>query len=203
MLGPNRPTRTAAWLRRIGSVVVVAGLTVGLLAAPPAGPPAAQATTRAERDAELEFLALTNIARARAGLGMLPMRGDIQRVARQHSGRMASQNRLHHNPNFSSQITGWQVVAENVGFGPNVERIHQALMDSPTHRANILDPRLTEAGYGVVIRNGRIWVTQNFRRPRSGASAQSPSTTTYGDVSSTSVHRSSILTSVRRGVARP
>jgi len=40
-------------------------------------------------------------------------------------------------------------VAENIARGPSAARIHGNLMDSPAHRANVLDPLLTHVGLGV------------------------------------------------------
>lgn len=161
----------------------------------------AQAATRETRELERDVVALVNIERAKQGLGALSIEKDIRKVARAHSERMADADDLHHNPDFSSQITDWKRVAENVGVGPSVTRIHEALMDSEGHRANILDDQVTEIGVGVELRNGRIWITQNFRRPSSGASESAPTTTTLGDVSSANVHADSIESVVGSGVA--
>ncbi len=169
-----------------------------LLVAVPAEPAAASASTRS---LEQDFLALVNIERAKAGLGALAERADIRTVARAHSDVMAREWRLHHNPDFSSQITGWQRVAENVGYGPGVSSIHRALMNSEGHRRNILDDRVTEAGIGVVIEDGRVWVTQNFRRPTGDVSHGTPSTTLFGDVAAGSTHAASIERVSAAGIA--
>ena len=42
---------------------------------------------------------------------------------------------------------------------------HRALMDSPGHRANILEKRFTKIGVGVYHNaNGEFWVTEMFSR---------------------------------------
>ena len=38
-------------------------------------------------------------------------------------------------------------------------------MASPHHRVNILDRSMREVGVGVVVLNGRLWVTELFRQP--------------------------------------
>jgi uncharacterized protein YkwD len=38
-------------------------------------------------------------------------------------------------------------------------------MRSPAHRANILNPAYRQVGVGIVRANGRLWITQVFRRP--------------------------------------
>lgn len=179
---------------RFTALLLTVVVTLSLL--PPSAAQAAASTADLERD----FHALVNIERAKQGLGALEMRSDIVRVARAHSEVMVREWRLHHNPHFSTQITGWQRISENVGFGPSVERIHQALMESEGHRRNILDDRVTEVGIGVRVQDGRVWVTQNFRRPVSNVSTSAPSTTRYGDVASTNVHARSIETVSLRGI---
>ncbi len=153
------------------------------------------------RELERDVIALVNVERAKQGLGALAIKSDITRVARAHSVRMADADNLHHNPDFSTQITGWSRVSENVGVGPSVQRIHDALMDSTGHRRNILDDRVTEIGVGVELRNSRVWITQNFRRPSSGVTVLPPSTTTLGDVASTNVHAGSIESVAANGIA--
>lgn len=54
-------------------------------------------------------------------------------------------------------------VAENVGMGPDVRTVFDRFMASPSHRDNILNPRLTQVGVGVVAGGGSLWVTVDFR----------------------------------------
>ena len=163
-------------------------------------PTAADAST-SPRSYEQDLLALVNVERAKAGLGALTERTDIRSVARNHSDLMARQGRLHHNPDFSTEITNWQRLSENVGVGPSVATIHRALMNSESHRRNILDSAVTELGIGVTVRNDRLWITQNFRRPQGSVSTNPPSSSVFGDVSATSVHASSIEQVARVGIA--
>lgn len=175
---------------------LLVALVVGVGTLPPAPADAADWAVDLERD----FHALVNVERAKEGLGALTLRTDIRTVARRHSQTMAGEWDLFHNPDFSSQITGWQRVAENVGFGPSVDSIHGALMNSEGHRRNILDDRVTEVGIGVLVKDGRVWVTQNFRRPSGTVSYSDPSSTRFGDVRSTSTHAGAIERMAVRGV---
>jgi uncharacterized protein YkwD len=43
-----------------------------------------------------------------------------------------------------------------------VDRLHGNLMDSPGHRANILNPDITDVAMGVVRTESGVWVTQVF-----------------------------------------
>ncbi len=129
--------------------------------------------------AEGSFAELIAQERMKAGLASYRGATDLADVARAHAERMATEGRLYHNPNLREQVQNWDVVGENVGKGVTVADIHQAFMESDTHRREILSPRLTEVGVGVVQRNGLIWVSQVFRRP-----TPAPATTTTAPPSS-------------------
>ena len=46
---------------------------------------------------------------------------------------------------------------------PSVHSAHQGLMNSPGHRANILNPSFTEIGIGIRRKgNGQYYITQMF-----------------------------------------
>src|SRR5262249_50090115 len=52
--------------------------------------------------------------------------------------------------------------AENVAKTEYVEDVHLSLMNSPGHRANMLNPGYNAAGIGVVERAGKVYVAQDF-----------------------------------------
>lgn len=119
-------------------------------------------------DAEAEMVRLIN--RDRAAQGLRPLSVDLQltRVARDWSDRMAGDSGISHRPNLASFVTsGWRRLAENVGVGPNLPRLHDAFMASPGHRANVLGD-FDRVGIGVVEHDGRLWATVNFRLGGSG-----------------------------------
>jgi hypothetical protein len=112
------------------------------------------------------FVSKANAERTSRGLRAYTVASDLSVVARRHAERMAAKHSLYHNPNLGSEVSGWQVVGENVGMGGDVQSIHQAFMDSPEHRANILARDYTEIGVGTVVdADGVLWVTQVFRLP--------------------------------------
>jgi peptidoglycan hydrolase-like protein with peptidoglycan-binding domain len=88
---------------------------------------------------------------------------------------MASKNSLYHNPNLTSDVKNWRWVGENVGYGGDSRSLHQAFMNSAPHRANILDRDFTEVGIGVVVRAGRVWVAEVFRKPARASLSSSAS----------------------------
>lgn len=158
--GPRVVVR--AWL---GVVAVL------FLHASGAGP----ASASAESD-EAGVLALVNQERAARGMGPLAPAPDLVTVARRHSARMAEANEVFHNSRLASEVDGWDLLGENVGVGPDVQKIHDALMASKVHRDVILEPRFTQIGVGVVIAGGEIWLTEVFRLPET-APRSSPAPT--------------------------
>jgi len=107
-------------------------------------------------------------------VGPLAGASDLVVVAREHAARMADEGRLYHNARLGDEVTGWQALGENVGRGRAVDQIHTAFMESPSHRANILDARFTQIGLGVVVRDGEMWVVEVFRQPAAGAPRSPP-----------------------------
>ena len=149
--------------------LALAAVLTGTLTAAPAG-----ATT-----AEDSLTARLNGARSDQGLPSLATRSDLVAVARAQATRMADSGTLYHNPNLTTDVTNWRWVGENVGYGPDVQTVHVAFMNSEDHRANILDTDYTEVGVGVVERGDRVWVAEVFRRPQTVTTASS-STNTSG-----------------------
>ena len=125
---------------------------------------------------EAQFIAKVNAARQANGQAPYSVASDLTAVARQQSANMASRTSLYHNPSLTSQVPNWQAVGENVGEGPSVNDIHVAFMNSPEHRANILDHDFTQIGVGVSVdKNGIVWVTEDFRQPMGGSTTSSSS----------------------------
>src|SRR5262249_47747331 len=61
----------------------------------------------------------------------------------------------------------FNVIAENVAEGATAETVHISWMNSPHHRANILDPELNAIGIAVAIGAGRgaaptLFAVQDF-----------------------------------------
>ena len=54
-------------------------------------------------------------------------------------------------------------MGENIALAPSVETAHRNLMNSPGHRANILDPAFTRVGIGIIVAPGAgLMVSQEF-----------------------------------------
>jgi len=130
--------------------------------------------------AAASYLARLNHERAVHGLRPLTMRSDLNSVAQRWSNRMASNNRLMHNPALTSQVPNWQTVGENVGEGPSIPALDTAFWNSPEHRSNVLDTSYRDVGIGTTEANGILWITVDFRKPMSPESSSTvvrPTTT--------------------------
>jgi hypothetical protein len=53
-------------------------------------------------------------------------------------------------------------LAENVAEGPDAATIHAEWMNSPPHRANLLDPHLNSIGIAVAMNNGTLFAVEDL-----------------------------------------
>jgi hypothetical protein len=111
-----------------------------------------------------------NQARAAKGLTPLKWSAPLATAARQHALRMAAQNTLSHQlpgePGMAARASQagahFSSLAENVAEGPSAESIHQQWMNSPPHRANLLDAQLDSVGIAVAERSGVLFAVEDF-----------------------------------------
>ncbi|HVA95539.1 MAG TPA: CAP domain-containing protein [Candidatus Dormibacteraeota bacterium] len=120
--------------------------------------------------AEQTLLQSTNRERAARGIPPLRWSAKLADAARQHALRMARQNTLSHQlpgePGLESRVRQVGVVfsslAENVAEGPSPGEIQQAFINSPPHRANLLDRELDSVGIAVVARGDVLFAVEDF-----------------------------------------
>ncbi|HEY2394273.1 MAG TPA: CAP domain-containing protein [Candidatus Angelobacter sp.] len=132
---------------------------------------AQRAWTEAETlSAEKQIFAQLNHARMENGLPELSWNDQAASAARLHTQALLANGKLSHQfPGESSPAerigaagARFTLSAENVARTEYLEDVHPALMNSPGHRANILSPKYNAVGIGVVERQGKIYVTQDF-----------------------------------------
>jgi hypothetical protein len=132
----------------------------------------------ADSGSEQAFLSAINSTRSSAGLPPLKMDGGLQSHARKHSSDMSAAGEIYHSSNGELQAAaggGWDKLGENVGRGGTVSSLHQAFLDSASHRANIHgDYNLV--GIGTDTADGVLYVTVVFMKK--GGSAPTTTTTT-------------------------
>lgn len=152
-------------LRPFTTMAIVIGLVAG-------AEMSAAIATEFLASEERELTDLLNEERVAAGLPPLPTADALRTVSRRHSVAMMLEGRIFHASNLLGEVEAefpdWAKIGENVGRGPNIPITHQAFMDSPTHRANILDPAWQTLGIGVVPGGGQLWMTQRFLKLLSG-----------------------------------
>lgn len=103
-----------------------------------------------------------NRVRREHGLGGLGQRAHLQVVAQMWAEHMRAERRLYHNPSFYSTLRVGEVGGENVGYGPDWRTVMRAFMESPGHRANMLDRDWTHLGIGAARDGTRVWVVVVF-----------------------------------------
>jgi hypothetical protein len=147
---------------RIAAVLITMGLAILIFSPPPAqGQQSGPAQTLFES---------VNHERAAQGLAPLKWSAPLATAARQHALRMAAQNTLSHQlpgepgmPDRATQAGArFSSLAENVAEGPSAESIHQQWMNSPPHRANLLDSQLDSVGIAVAERSGVLFAVEDF-----------------------------------------
>lgn len=128
-----------------------------------------QTTSSNVSDFERQVVELTNAERAKAGIAPLEIYGPLMNVAEAKSQDMANLGYFSHtSPTYGSpfdQIKAagiqYRAAGENIAQGQRTpEQVVNAWMNSPGHRANILNASYTHIGVGFV-ENGYYW-TQQF-----------------------------------------
>lgn len=116
------------------------------------------------KPAERGFARKLNAARIAGGLSKLSLDPELSRVARKHTQEMWGRNELYHTPSdkLRHRVTNWTIIGENVGVGGTVSSLHQAFMDSPAHRDNVLYTAFRHVGIGTSKKHDRLWVTVIF-----------------------------------------
>lgn len=127
--------------------------------------------------AEQDFLSRTNSLRASLGIGPLKVNYELLAKARNWSQTQANAGTIFHSTLTDGVTQNWQSLGENVGMGPDVLSIHNALVASPRHYQNLVDPRFTEVGIGVISQDGTIYVSQVFMQFMPEQVAETPATT--------------------------
>jgi uncharacterized protein YkwD len=121
-----------------------------------------------------QVIALVNQERAKQGCRAVTSNARLTQAAQGHSADMARRGFFDHtnpdgkDPGDRITATGyrWSTYGENIAKGqPTPASVMKSWMNSPGHRANILNCKFAEIGVGVVKSGGPYW-TQVFGTAR-------------------------------------
>jgi uncharacterized protein YkwD len=135
---------------------------------PPAPTPVPAPTQPPQSPVAQQVIALVNRERAANGLPPVAFNAKVNAAAQAHSSDMARNNFFSHTgsngSSFGARLTAagyrWTYWSENIAAGQtSPDEVVRGWMDSPGHRANILDRRAKDAGVGFVDQSGSEWGT--------------------------------------------
>jgi uncharacterized protein YkwD len=128
----------------------------------------------AQSKGERELFDAANRERKAQGLPSLKWDDALATAARKHAEQMASHGSAGHQFSGEPSLPGratkagahFLSLAENVDEGATATTVHESFMKSPLHRANILDRDMDSVGIGIVVRNGQLFVVEDFSKAK-------------------------------------
>ena len=134
---------------------------------------AAQSEFAAENNltvAEQYLFTAANQARANQGLSPLRLDPVLTEASARHAREMAGHGAISHQfegePELATRGANagahFSLISENVGEAPSSVIIHNLWMQSPGHRANLLDPSVDSIGIAIVTRDNQLYAVEDF-----------------------------------------
>lgn len=131
-------------------------------------------TTQFSSDAtkELQLLELVNRERSFKNLSPLRMSDELSHAAKLHGADMFTRGYFSHNTpegkdpfqRLNTLNIAYKYAGENLAYSYTITRAHAALMKSPGHRANILNPKFSRVGISVLNGGTKgLIVVQEFK----------------------------------------
>ena len=117
------------------------------------------------------FVDRTNALRASDGVAAVAGHGVLDAKAQAWAENLAARGGLVHS-DLADGLGGvrWRALGENLAAGTESgdwpARLHDALVNSPSHRANMVDQRFTHMGVGVASGGGQVYVVEVFAEIR-------------------------------------
>jgi hypothetical protein len=117
-----------------------------------------------------QLMQATNEDRAQHGLAPLRWDPALARAAQGHADQMVRHGELSHQYAGEPELVEragqsgahFSTVAENIALASSPQAVEAEWMHSPPHRHNILDPRLTTVGIGLVRQGNTLWAVEDF-----------------------------------------
>ncbi|MGA3100851.1 MAG: CAP domain-containing protein [Terracidiphilus sp.] len=122
------------------------------------------------RAAEEQIFALGNQARAQAGVASLAWDPALAAAALQHCRMMAAAGPISHQYRGELDLGSraaqagahFGVIEENVAVAHSAVAVHQAWMQSPGHRQNLLSPEVDRVGIALVYAHGVLYAVADY-----------------------------------------
>ncbi len=138
--------------------------------APHTATPSTSKATDAVTAARAQILTLVNQQRATAGCKPLTASSSLNTLAQNFSDEMAARGFFDHTDpdgndpwDRAAKLGISNLGGENIAMGqPDAQAVMDAWMNSPGHRANILNCQYTTLGVGIHFGSGGPWWTQDF-----------------------------------------
>lgn len=117
-----------------------------------------------------QIFALGNQARAQAGVASLMWDPALAAAALQHCRMMAAEGEISHQYRGELDLSSraaqagahFSVIEENVAMAPSAAAVHEAWMQSPGHRENLLSPDVDHVGIAVVYARGEFYAVADY-----------------------------------------
>ena len=131
-----------------------------------------------EDEARMWSFAHLNQARKDAGVPALEYDRNLAHIAQAHAEEMRQLNYAAHRSPTTGMVTDrankagikWRRIGENVALNQSALAAHVSLLESPAHRANIVDPHFTHVGIGVSFGDDGhghrlVYLVENYMAP--------------------------------------
>jgi len=109
-----------------------------------------------------EIAILVNASRVEHGRPAVEVNLELSDKAQEWAEHLAEHGELEHSDLPEGLTLAWTALGENVGFGVDIARVHDAYMQSTAHRGNILDPRWTHLGTGFAQTSETVYAVHLF-----------------------------------------
>jgi len=128
---------------------------------------------------EQYMLNLLNKERRSSGLNALEIDPKLELMARRYGQEMIDHSFFSHSSPISGELLdrvnaagvpdGWLLAGENLAGAPTVEAAFEGLMNSPSHKDNMLEPKYTHVGIGAIDGGayGKMFVQEFVAYPKS------------------------------------
>jgi uncharacterized protein YkwD len=162
----HRSPRVRVFAAILVLTTAATGFCATATAAPSAPTVAAPIHPQPEATTQQNVFTYINAHRARYGAPALRYNYALTVAAQRHANDMARRNRMTHigsdGSNAGQRITRagfrWTSWAENIAVGyASSSSVVYAWLNSPGHRANMLNPRFRWMGVGIAYGYGRYW----------------------------------------------